>query len=416
MKEHKLFQLFNKKVFNIQPGLERIKQALTELGNPQESFPSVLVAGTNGKGSVCAYLESLFRHHGYKTGLFTSPHLIEENERWQINRQSISDDELQEYVYQLKPFIQKYNLTYFEACTLLAFKYFSDQKVDVGVVEVGLGGRWDATNVLYPDVSVITNVSFDHMDILGNTLMEIAFEKTGITRQDRPVVVGRNQPEIIYWLDRRDIKTRYIRDLDFTAYTTNYSSFEFVFGSFKIQNISLSMIGSRQVENATTALSTFITYCRQYNINFEEDKIKKALNQTRWQGRMQVLMDNPTVITDGGHNTEGLEKTFSEIKQIFPNKKIITVYSFLKDKETTSMFDIIKQNSDRKIATQISISRGMTEDDFRNLGETVFISNPLDAIKKAISMADENSIIVITGSLYLVGEVLDGWSSLNKQT
>lgn len=416
MREHKLFQLFNKKVFNIEPGLERIRQALAEAGNPQNSFPSVLVAGTNGKGSVCAYLESLFRHHGYKTGLFTSPHLIEENERWQINRQNIPDGLLEEYIHRLKPIIHKYNLTYFEACTLLAFKYFSDQNIDIAVVEVGLGGRWDATNTLYPDVSVITNVSFDHMDMLGNTLMDIAFEKTGITRPDKPVVVGRNQPEIIYWLNKRGIKKRYVRGLDFTAQTVDYSSFKFTFGDTNIPDIKLSMIGSRQIENATTALSAFITYCRQYGANFDRDKIKKALHEARWQGRMQVLMENPPVIIDGGHNPEGLERTFSEIKQIFPGRKIITVYSFLKDKETGKMFGIIKQNSDTRLATQISISRGMTEEDFKAIGETVFVQNPFEAIKKAISMADENSIIVITGSLYLVGEILDGWSSFSKQT
>lgn len=416
MREHKLFQLFNQKVFNIEPGLERIRKALEEVHNPQNNFPSILVAGTNGKGSVCAYLESLFRHHGYKTGLFTSPHLIEENERWQINRKNIPDKDLEDYIHRLKPIINKHNLTYFEACTLLAFKYFSDQKVDIAVVEVGLGGRWDATNVLYPEVSVITNVSFDHMEMLGSRLIDIAFEKTGITRPDRPAVLGRNQPELTHWLDYRGIKTKFIKGIDFTEEPLGYNLFNFKFGDVEIEGINLSMIGDRQIENAATATAALITYCRQKNTSFDIQTIKKALVETRWLGRMQVLMENPTVIIDGGHNTEGLEKTFFEIKQIFPDKKIITVYSFLKDKETGKMFEIVKHNSNHQIATQLSLSRGMTEEDFRSLGEKNFEKKPFDAIKKAIMLSDQNSIIVITGSLYLVGEILDGWSSFSKQT
>lgn len=416
MKEHRLFELFSKKVFKIEPGLERIKQALDEVGSPHKNFPSILVAGTNGKGSVCAYLESLFRNHGYKTGLFTSPHLIEENERWQINRKNISDELLKKYIQQLKPIIHKHNLTYFEACTLLAFKYFFDQNIDIAIVEVGLGGRWDATNVLYPEVSVITNVSFDHMDMLGNTLMDIAFEKTGITRPNRPAVIGKNQPELIYWLEKRNIKQKLIKDIDFASIKTGHNSFDFIFGDIRIDNIKLSMIGDRQIENATTSLATFITYCKEKSVNFDINIIKNALSQTVWHGRMQFLMENPTIIIDGAHNQEGVEKTFREIKEIFPNKKIITVYSFLKDKDINKMFEIIKQNSHHKIATQLSISRGMTEEDFKAMGELNFVKEPFEAIKMAISKADKDSIILITGSLYLIGEVLDGWNSFSKQT
>ncbi|HIQ24891.1 MAG TPA: bifunctional folylpolyglutamate synthase/dihydrofolate synthase, partial [Persephonella sp.] len=211
----KLFKLFNGKTFKIEPGLERIKKACEEIGNPQNKFPSILVAGTNGKGSTCAFLENIFRIHGFKTGLFTSPHIVEENERWQINRKNIENKKLEEYIKQIKYLIQKYELTYFEASTLLAFKYFADEKVDIAILEVGLGGRWDATNVATPEISVITNVSYDHMHMLGDTLEKIAFEKTGITRVDKPAVIGRNQEEILYWLKERKIKEYYVKDNDF---------------------------------------------------------------------------------------------------------------------------------------------------------------------------------------------------------
>ncbi|MEZ0323977.1 MAG: folylpolyglutamate synthase/dihydrofolate synthase family protein [Hydrogenothermaceae bacterium] len=411
----KLFNLFNKKVFKIEPGLDRINKALEYIGNPQKSLNSILIAGTNGKGSTSAYIESLFRYHGFKTGLFTSPHLIKENERWQINRKNIDDEKLKWYIKDLKPVIEKFELTYFEASTLLAFKYFYDEKIDVAVVEVGLGGRWDATNTLYPDVSVITNVSFDHTHILGNTLKDIAFEKTGITRPDRPVVVGRNQEEIIYWLKERGIRERYISTVDFHYKTKNYNSFDYFFRDFEIKDINLSMIGYRQIENCSTGLTSFLVYMERYGLKIDENLIKKALKETFWQGRMQIILENPIIILDGAHNTEGLEKTFKELKSIFPNKKIFTIYSFLKDKDIQSMISIIKENSDYTLATTIDISRGMNREDFESLGEYNFEPDINSAIQRVISISNDN-IILITGSLYLIGEVLNGWNTAGKQT
>lgn len=411
--DNKLFQLFNKKVFKIEPGLERIRDALGEIGNPHLNFPSILVAGTNGKGSTCAYTESLFRNHGYTTGLFTSPHLIEENERWQINRQIIPNETLERYILELKPVIERYNLTYFEACTLLAFKYFSDMKVDIAVVEVGLGGRWDATNILYPDVSVITNVSFDHTDILGKKLIDIAFEKTGITRPDRPVVVGRNQDEIIYWLKERFIRETYVSGIDFKYNQTSYDTFDYISNSVNITDINLSMIGLRQIENASTALTTFLVYTKFKDIQIE--KIKESLSKTKWDGRMEILSKDPLIVIDGSHNVEGIEKTFQELREIFPKSKFITVYSFLKDKDVESMFKIIQQNSAYHIGTKINISRGMDKADFIRIGEEKFIERPFEAVKEAISISDkDNSVIVILGSLYLIGEIVDGWDNFSK--
>ncbi|WP_297889503.1 folylpolyglutamate synthase/dihydrofolate synthase family protein [Sulfurihydrogenibium sp.] len=411
----KLFDFFQKKVFNIEPGLERITDALCELGNPHKNFKSILIAGTNGKGSTSAYLESLFRHSGFKTGLFTSPHLIEENERWQINRQNITQEKLEKYIDKLLPVIQKYQLTYFEACTLLAFQYFWDEKVDIAVVEVGLGGRWDSTNVLYPDVSVITNVSYDHMHLLGDTLDKIAFEKTGITRPDRPAVIGRNQKQIINWLLKRNIKEFYVKDKDFQVFEKNHNLFDYHFKDLLIKDVQLSMIGKRQIENSATALTSFLVFCEKNSIKVEKETIKKALKNTFWQGRMQILSENPLIIVDGSHNEEGLQKSFEELKEIFKVKKIITVYSFLKDKDIEKMYRIIKENSDYTIATKINVSRGMTKEDFHALGEKNFVESWKEALDQVKNHLNYESLIFITGSLYLVGEVLDGWNSFSKQ-
>ncbi|MBX0312051.1 MAG: bifunctional folylpolyglutamate synthase/dihydrofolate synthase [Sulfurihydrogenibium sp.] len=410
-----LYDLFQKKVFNIEPGLERIKSALKELSYPEKNFKSILVAGTNGKGSTSAYLESLFRHYGYKTGLFTSPHLIRENERWQIDRKEIDDKKLQNYINELKPIIEKYNLTYFEACTLLAFKYFSDEKVDIAVVEVGLGGRWDSTNVLEPEISVITNVSFDHMHMLGNTLLDIAYEKTGITRQDKPAVIGRNQIEIIHWLKERKIKEYYIKDIDYFVKEIDFNKYDYKFKEHIFENLEISMLGKRQIENSSLALTTFLLFLDKNNQPIVENIIRKALYNTKWKGRMEIISKNPFIIIDGAHNEEGLIKTFQEIKEIFPNKKIFTIFSFMKDKDTEKMINIIKQNSNFYIATTMPFSRAMTTEDFKNVGIKNIKENHLEAVKELKNSVDKDTIILITGSLYLIGEILkDGWNTFSK--
>jgi len=410
-----LYDLFQKKAFNIEPGLERIRSALKELNNPEKNFKSILVAGTNGKGSTSAYLESLLRHYGYKTGLFTSPHLIRENERWQIDRKEIDDKKLQNYINELKPIIEKYNLTYFEACTLLAFKYFSDKKVDIAVVEVGLGGRWDSTNVLEPETSVITNVSFDHMHMLGNTLLDIAYEKTGITRQDKPAVIGRNQPEIIHWLKERKIKEYYVKDIDYFVKEIDFNKYNYKFKEHIFENLEISMLGKRQIENSSLALTTFLLFLDKNNQPVVENIIRKALYNTKWKGRMEIISKNPFIIIDGAHNEEGLIKTFQEIKEIFPNKKIFTIFSFMKDKDTEKMINIIKQNSDFYIATVMPFSRAMTAEDFKNLGIENVKENHLEAVKELKNSVDKDTIILITGSLYLIGEILkDGWNTFSK--
>ena len=410
-----LYDLFQKKAFNIEPGLERIRSALKELNNPEKNFKSILVAGTNGKGSTSAYLESLLRHYGYKTGLFTSPHLIRENERWQIDRKEIDDKKLQNYINELKPIIEKYNLTYFEACTLLAFKYFSDKKVDIAVVEVGLGGRWDSTNVLEPETSVITNVSFDHMHMLGNTLLDIAYEKTGITRQDKPAVIGRNQPEIIHWLKERKIKEYYVKDIDYFVKEIDFNKYDYKFKKHIFENLEISMLGKRQLENSSLALTTFLLFLDKNNQPVVENIIRKALYNTKWKGRMEIISKNPFIIIDGAHNEEGLIKTFQEIKEIFPNKKIFTIFSFMKDKDTEKMINIIKQNSDFYIAITMPFSRAMTAEDFKNVGIKNVKENHLEAVKELKNSVDKDTIILITGSLYLIGEILkDGWNTFSK--
>ena len=408
-----LYRLFNKKVFNIEPGLERIKNACKDIGNPQNNFHSILISGTNGKGSTAVFLESLFRHHHFKTGLFTSPHLISETERWQINREEINFKRLNTYISELKPVIEKHKLTYFEASTLLALKYFSDEKVDIAILEVGLGGRWDSTNIVEPELSVITNVSLDHTHLLGNTIEKIAFEKVGIGRKDKPLVIGSNQIEIVKEAEKRGIKEIYQFGKDFHFEINKNGSINYYFDIYTVKNLKPSALGKRQFNNLSTGLTAFLIYAEREMIPVGIGSIYEAVSNVKWKGRMEIIGENPVIVVDGAHNEDAVEKSFEELKEIFPDKNIITIYSGMRDKNVDEIAKVIKENSKDIIFTKIPVSRSLDKEDFKNFGGYKFVEEPESAVKYAKSLAKKDDIVFITGSLYLVGEVLKKFS-LNK--
>ncbi|WP_457639271.1 bifunctional folylpolyglutamate synthase/dihydrofolate synthase [Persephonella sp.] len=401
----KLYNLFHKKEFHMELGLERIKEASKHLGSPHEKFRSVLISGTNGKGSTAVFMEALFRKHSLKTGLFTSPHLIKENERWKINSSSIPDSLLEEYIEKIKPVINKYSLTYFEACTILAFLYFAEADVDVAVLEVGLGGRLDATNIVYPEVSVITNVSFDHTHILGDTLEKIAQEKLGIARKDRPLVVGSQQMEIIGQAVISGIREIYHYPKSFTVYEKE-NGLEYRFKNYRITRLKPSMSGKRQQVNCATALTGFILFSERNGLKIDTDRVKEAVSQAKISGRMEVVSDDPVVIIDGAHNEEAVMLTLKEIKKMYPEKEITAVFSSMKDKNWEKTAVIIRENTSRLIITSMPFDRSITERETSKIKNAQYVPDIKTAIKEALETADKNSIILITGSLYLAGEAL----------
>ena len=399
----KLYRLFEKKVFKIQPDLERIRKALKDIGDPHLNFRSVLISGTNGKGSTAAFLESILREHRLKTGMFTSPHIIDENERWQINRKSITDERLDDYISQLKPIIKKYDLTYFEASTLIAFRYCSDEKVNVAVLEFGLGGRWDSTNVVYPEVSIITNVSLDHTDLLGNTLDKIAYEKLGISRKDRPLVIGQDQIEIISQAVMKGIREIYHYPIGFT-YQIKNNKMIYSFKNYKIEDIKPSLLGKRQFSNCAAAITGFLVFAERNSIKVDKEKIKNAVSKTFLPARMQILSEDPLIVLDGAHNEDAVIKTFKEIEELFPTRKIITIYGGRKDKNWKKILGIITYRSKEVICTQIPVSRSLKKSDLP--ADLKFCEEIKQAVDTAKSIYTSDSLILITGSLYLSGEML----------
>ncbi|NPA12950.1 MAG: bifunctional folylpolyglutamate synthase/dihydrofolate synthase [Aquificae bacterium] len=399
----KLYDLFKKKAFHIDLSLDRVEKALSHLSNPHKEIKGIIVSGTNGKGSTASFIESIARHHNLKTGLFTSPHLIQENERWRINNTPIDNSRLEEYINIIKPLIDRYSLTYFEACTVLAFKFFKDENVDIGIFEVGLGGRLDATNLLNPEVSVITNVSLDHTHLLGNTTWEIAKEKLGIARKDRPLVIGSNQMEIISQAVIMGIREIYHYPKGFFIQKKD-GFYHYRFGDLQVNNLQINLLGEYQPVNCATGITAFTLFAGRTGLTLDKNSIREGVKNTKIAGRLEVVREQPTVILDGAHNTEAVEKLFKSLKKLFPNKRIITVFSAMADKNWERLLDIVKSNSHKVLTVKMPFERGIKEDDIK--GKAEFYKTVEGGLEKAFKTANREDIILITGSLYLVGEAL----------
>ncbi|MFA6064638.1 MAG: folylpolyglutamate synthase/dihydrofolate synthase family protein [archaeon] len=367
-------------------GLERIVACLTQLHNPQNNFDSIHVAGTNGKGSTCAMIARGLRAEGYKTGLFTSPHLVKFNERIQINGELISDENLLSIYSELSPLFDKYQLTFFEATTVIAFVYFARNKVNKAVIEVGLGGRFDATNVILPKVSVITDIGFDHVQYLGDTISKIAFEKAGIIKNKVPLVVAK---------DNAGIST--------IKKVAKEKESKIIYS--QPTKLPLGLNGDYQKRNASLA-STVLSF-----LGVSKKSISFGLKNVLWPARMQCVGEE--ILIDGAHNPSGVKVLCKELKKI-KSKKILIV-GILADKDYTGMIKLFSKNSDYIIFTvPKSSSRAASSQTLSvalpNLVVPFKITSDIkEALDSAIQVKksfSKKSTIVICGSLYLAGEAL----------
>ena len=313
----------------IKLGLKRIEKILEKLGNPQEGFRSVHVAGTNGKGSTCALVASILKTAGYKVGLYTSPHLVSFNERIRVNDKKITDSEISDFIKDVRPLIDEIDTTFFETTTAMAFNYFREKNVDFAVLETGMGGRYDATNVVYPEVSIITPIGKDHEEHLGRTIYDIAKEKAGIGKKDIPCIISRQQPKVkkvlVEELGKRESPYYYVPDeckvkLEEVLLDRQYVTVKF--GSEIISNIMFPLIGKYQLINLQTAI---------YSISFLNDvsisrgDIVEGIEKTVWPGRLQVLQREPLVFYDVGHNVHGIRNVVKTIADLFPDRAIDTI-------------------------------------------------------------------------------------------
>ncbi len=393
-----LWELYRGRDFDVKPTLERIKKACEFIGNPQKHYPAILVGGTNGKGSTCAFTERILREHGYKTGWFVSPHLIRENERWRINGKEIDEERLRYYVKELKAVFERFELTYFEAATLIAVKFFEDEKVDVGVFEVGMGGRWDATKVVNANVIGITNVERDHTKWLGDTVEKIALEKLQLYREGRPLILGTARYPLFTKAVELGLKNLFVAGIDYEYFGKVEASKtileSFSSEKFSVRGAELSLWGKWQIDNASTAIALSSLFTK-----LEESKVKKALSLTVWEGRMEVLREKPLLMIDASHNPYAVVKVIKEVKKYFPSVKL--AFSSLKGKEWELSLKLIRNYFKEVYILPIEYYRAEDVKNLITFSEEIGLNAKVFEPEELINKKED---ILVIGSIYLISD------------
>jgi len=413
-----LTSIYQRHSSNIKLGLSRIECILKELGNPHESLKGFHVAGSNGKGSTSAMCQALSLEHGLSCGLNTSPHLLSYLERYKLNGKNIDSQELISVYRKFQTIFEKNEASFFEITTAMAFWLFYKKSVDISIFEVGLGGRLDATNLFVPTISIITSISLDHTKSLGDTLQKIAFEKAGIIKLKTPVVIGKI-PEKTYSVFQKIAKKKkaliYSYGRNFVAKNILLDekgvTFDYHFGETVLKKISLNMFGEHQVYNASCALTAFILYQRKVSCALDSHLLRNALRKIHWEGRMQKLFENPTVILDGAHNIEGIIALVESIKKMFPNSEKYFITSILKDKNLKQMYKKMAEVATKIFFCQNSSKRAADINSQKAIVREVInswegVENFSGAFESAKKVAKKSDVIVICGSLYWVGDVL----------
>ncbi len=403
---------------NVKLGLDRMLKILNSMGNPNKKLKGIHIAGTNGKGSTAAICEALSLEYRIKTGLNTSPHLVDYRERIRVDGRNIKLNELIKTYKKWQPVLEKNEASFFEITTSMAFYYFMKNKVENAIFEVGLGGRLDGTNPFNATVSVITTISYDHTKSLGNALEKIAFEKAGILKENIPLVLGKmnsiarktireiaNDKNVTIYQFGKDFKISNV------SINLKETTFDFSFKNISLKKIKTNLIGFHQAENAAYAITSFILYLEKIKKEINPEIINKSLKKINWIGRMQILRKKPLVLIDGAHNEEAIKCLSQNLKELFPDKRIYFVMAILRDKNLRSIIkDICDVSYKIYISKNKSTRAAEIEDQVKfvqqNHNNYEIISNVVKATQKAISEAQEEDVIVISGSLYTISEVL----------
>jgi len=391
-----------------------------DLGNPQQKYKTIHIAGTNGKGSTSHMLAAVLQKAGYKTGLYTSPHLKDFRERIRVNGEMISQDYVTEFTAREKNIIEEISPSFFEVTVAMAFAYFADQQVDVAIIEVGLGGRLDSTNIITPELSVITNISFDHTNLLGNTLPEIAAEKAGIIKTGIPVVVGEKQQEISHVFINKAEETgsqlifasSELRHVDTRREATSLVTSIYRDEQCLFANLKLDLTGTYQLKNVLTVIQSTIILNKS-GFNIPDAAIRAALENTigitGLQGRWQTLSTQPLIICDTGHNIAGIQEVLENIKAT-PHQKLHVVIGMLKDKDITSVLRLLPQEAtyyfcQPELERAMPVSELAQEAAKYNLKGGIY-DTVATAIAGAKKQAAEDDLIFIGGSTFVVAEAL----------
>lgn len=403
--------------FGINPGLERIQALCAELGNPQDNLKIIHVSGTNGKGSTSTMISNILQKSGFNTGLFISPYVTDFRERIQLNGQMIEENELAECVEKVKCAIEKISEkgiqpTEFEAITAAAFVYFEKKKCDFVVLEVGLGGRLDSTNIIKSScVSVITSISLDHTAILGDTIEKITGEKCGIIKENGTVAAYPFQDEKAMEVIRKTCseKSNTLKIPDVNAIEIGKESLDGTAVKYKNIEFSLPLAGQHMVYNACTAIEAVKALSRS-GVNISDEAVKGGINVSVMPARLELIKKDPIILLDGGHN-EGCAAALSNfIQKHLTGKKIIMVSSMMADKDYLSYLRIVAPYAETFIATKADVPRALSSNELmKNAAKfcknVYSVSEPLIAIERAIGLLDNSDVLIVCGSFYLAGEI-----------
>ncbi|OPY02334.1 MAG: Folylpolyglutamate synthase [Syntrophorhabdus sp. PtaB.Bin047] len=391
-------------------GLENISLLLAAIGDPHRSLRTVHVAGTNGKGSVATMISCILNAAGYRVGKYTSPHLVSFTERITVNEEKVTEDEvasLTEYIRDRAhrngsdPFY-----TYFDFTTALAFEHFRREKVDIAVVETGLGGRLDSTNVIEPLVTVITNVAFDHMKELGRTIGKIAGEKAGIIKKGTPLITGARGRALDVLAARARELTSPIHVLgkDFLCRKRGNRRFSYRGIGWDCDDIALNLEGDHQLSNAALALCA-VELLTRAGFRIGEDHVRDALASVRWEGRLETVHERPLVILDGAHNLSGVRALTRFLRSRYRDRRKVLVFGVMRDKQYGRMLEAISGCVDLAILTQPKTERALEAENMRGFArDPIVTKDTRSALRKARQLAGDRDLILVTGSLYTIGE------------
>lgn len=413
----------------IKLGLEAMQTILAELGSPERSCPAIHVAGTNGKGSVCSMMGSIMTEADYKTGLYTSPHLSSVRERFRIDDQYISEDDFTRLMEKIRCALKKRTITYFECATALAFCWFAEQNCDLVIIETGLGGRLDATNVLKPLISVITTISMDHEQYLGDTVESVAFEKAGIIKEKTPVIsgvlTGGPREVIEQTCSARQAPLR-TRNTDYLLQTAGDNIWSWRYKDGQITNLTLPAGGVWQVENGASAIAAAVLL-RDFGFEIPDHAIRLGLKNAVWPGRMELLKvaidehgDRPLKVSDSGqilrflldgaHNEAGVSSLVEALETSFNYERLLVIWASMGDKKYDDMLNAVARKADHLILTSPDSERSASPEELaavlHNAADKSYecIFQVSDALTKIKKMATPEDLVVVAGSLYLIGE------------
>jgi dihydrofolate synthase / folylpolyglutamate synthase len=419
--------LYNLQFFGIKLGLENIRALLASLGDPHLNYPVIHIAGTNGKGSTAAMIASILISSGYRTGLYTSPHLMDFSERICINGKPIPEDEMVCYTMMLKKEIVRRRATFFEATSAMAFRYFADHNVDIAVIETGLGGRLDATNIVSPLLSIITSIGLDHTEHLGSSISEIAHEKGGIIKRGVPCILGNNEKPVLDVIRKicRENQSDFISvQRETTSKTIEASlagtSVEISTRNKIIKDLFISLPGEFQIQNARTAVLAVDYLVSSGDLTkIKAEGIREGMGNIRQltglRGRIDILRKNPLVLGDVGHNPAAIERLCSTMAGLCSGE-FIAVFGLMRDKDIDSILPSLSRLSRMVIAVQPQTDRALKSpeivDKFHNLGHKAINGGTVkEGIETALAEVRVNDTILIVGSHYVVGEAMEFFSN-----